>query len=247
MRRTLLLLCGLLLGCSTVPTAPDSVAVQLVMRAPGSDVYVGEGLALDATALDQYGDSTATDPIEWSVDVPTLARVSPRGTLTGLAPGVVTVTARSGPIATHRSVTVHSSDPVQMWLSIPQTGLPLGGTAQLGTEVMAELGHLLVNPSVTWSVSPSGVVTVDGKGLVTAIGMGTAAVTATAGRISRSVTFQVPLAYPVSMSFAVVKSILGLGDTVMIAPRVISNRGQEMTGTQITWSSDQPEIATVSR
>lgn len=240
----LLLLCAS--ACVTVPTAPDSVVVQLAVKAPASDLYVGEGFTLAVVAIDPNGDTVTNAPITWSVDQPTIAAVSPAGTLSGLAPGQVMVTAKSGPVAAHRSILVHSSEPVKLRISAPTTGLPVGGSGDMDAEVLAEVGHRIPNPAITWTVSPAGVLTVDAHGRVTALAEGTASVTATAGRLSKSIQFQVPVPYPVSLTLSTPKAEVPVGEEMTLAPHMVSNRGQPMTGPTIEWQSNHPEIATVT-
>jgi alpha-tubulin suppressor-like RCC1 family protein len=77
----------------TVPT-PASVA----MLAPAAtEVTVGSALQLSAEPRDGSGASLAGCPVvTWGSDAPTVATVSASGLVTGVGPGVVTLTATSG-------------------------------------------------------------------------------------------------------------------------------------------------------
>jgi hypothetical protein len=62
----------------------------------------------------------------------------------------------------------------------------VGDTLRVAVAVLDQRGAVMAEP-VAWSSDDVGVVTVDAQGLVTARGFGTAAVTAVAGTVSRSI------------------------------------------------------------
>lgn len=85
-------------GCEArpVPTSPaERILIGLIVRAPKTDVNVGESIDLQAVSLYSDG-SEAIAPAEWSAVPNAVAIVTATGRLTGLKLGTVAVTARSG-------------------------------------------------------------------------------------------------------------------------------------------------------
>lgn len=85
-------------GCEARPgpTAPPGrIQIGLVVRAPKTDVNVGESVDLQAVSLFSDG-SEAVSAAEWSAVPNAVATIGTTGRLTGLKLGTVAVTARSG-------------------------------------------------------------------------------------------------------------------------------------------------------
>ena len=114
-----------------------------------------------------------------------------------------------------------------------------GATAQL-TAVFAPDGS---GGTVTWTTSDEAVATVDETGLVTAVAPGTATITATVGE-SLSATCTVTCAWTTEPPAPTGPTLSATQITLDAAGK--TNQLQ-VTGTEsaVTWSSDQPDIATV--
>lgn len=89
---------GLLAGCSKLPTAGNGV-VAIEVQIPSSlTLRMGDSLTLHARALNQQGDSVASDVIRWfTVDTAAVTVDSIRGVVTARRPtGTARIQASAG-------------------------------------------------------------------------------------------------------------------------------------------------------
>lgn len=97
----------------TVTADGASATATVTVRAPASisisptspSVHVGSTVSLSATVRDASGNVLAT-PVTWQSANTALATVNSAGVVTGVAPGVVTVTASAGGVSSSVQVTV---------------------------------------------------------------------------------------------------------------------------------------------
>ena len=103
--------------------------------------------------------------------------------------------------------------------------------------------------TVTWSTSDANVATVSSTGLVTAVGQGTATITATSNldntkSATCAITVNAPAApIPVTAISLPATATVGIGATTTLT--VSYTPTDANTGKAITWTSDNPNIATV--
>jgi len=98
-------------GCSDSSTAPGVRPVVAVIITPtASAVQAGQTVALTATTRDANGNTLVDRAVAWVVDDDSIATVDSNGVVTGVGPGVATVTAssegRSGMVAISVSVDI---------------------------------------------------------------------------------------------------------------------------------------------
>ena len=122
----------------------------------------------------------------------------------------------------------------------------LGDTQQLTATVRDQNGATMSQTPVTLVSSASNVASVSSTGLVTAVADGTAAVTATLGSATgtASVTVQ-QVAAEVTLSPSSLV-LAGPGTTETVTASVIDAGGSEIVNPDLTWSSSDESIATVS-
>jgi cobaltochelatase CobN len=113
------------------------------------------------------------------------------------------------------------------------------------TVVVKENNVVLDNPTVTWSSSDIAITTVDENGLVKAIGVGTATVTATCNgvEVKCDVVVEEATVTKIELDYSSVKIVVGANKTVLAT--VYNQLDEIMTGQTVTWSSTNPEVATV--
>ena len=186
----MLLSCG---GDSSSGLGPPT-SLTISLSPTTATVATGGSLALTATVLDQGGRVTSGQAIAWSSSNEAVATVGSGGTVQGLTPGQVTITAMVTLNGTTNSATatitvVRQATTVSV---TPATGsVSAGGTLQFTVEVLDGLGVVIVEADVTWASSDQTVATVDSDGLATGVAEGTATITATSGSASGTASLEV--------------------------------------------------------
>ena len=122
----------------------------------------------------------------------------------------------------------------------------LGQTAPLTTRVFDQNNAVLRGAAVVWSSSLPGVATVSGQGLVTAVMNGTAQITARSGSASSSVTVTVSQSATRIVIEPSSANLMALGATVQLEASVLDQNSQPVAGAEVTWSSSEEAVATVS-
>ncbi len=161
----------------TVNAAPGVTAVTL-SNVPTA-LIVGTTAQLNVVVSTVGG---ASDAVTWTSSDPALASVSAGGQVTAIAPGSVTITARSvfdpTKAATTSSIRLDASAIVLSVTVGPATlSLTVGQSGQLNATVT--VGNN-ASTAVSWTSDNPGVASVNNTGRVTAVSVGTARIRATA-------------------------------------------------------------------
>jgi uncharacterized protein YjdB len=122
----------------------------------------------------------------------------------------------------------------------------IGTTTQLAVEVLDEDGEVIEGAEVEWSTSDASVATVDEDGEVTAVGNGTATITAEAGDASGSAEITVQQEADQIEVDPSELTLAGVGAMAELSATVLDAGGTEIEGAEVTWSSSDEEVATVS-
>lgn len=126
-------------------------------------------------------------------------------------------------------------------ITISQTTaqLKVGESLTLSATVLPEDA---TNTPITWISSNTEIATVDTEGNVTAIALGEATITATCGEATATCTISV-VATPVeSITLSQTSARLKVGESLTLSATVLP---EDATDTTITWTSSDPEIASV--
>lgn len=152
---------------------------------------LNETLKLSATVAPK---NAADKTIVYTTSNATVATVDDSGTVTGAAPGKVTITATNPRSGLKATCTVEVRIRVT-GVSLNQTKVTLGQGEQLRlTAAVAPKNATL--KTVTWSSSDTAVATVDETGSVTAVGGGTAVITAKSDDTGKKATCTVTVNIP---------------------------------------------------
>ncbi|HEV7991530.1 MAG TPA: Ig-like domain-containing protein [Gemmatimonadaceae bacterium] len=131
-------------------------------------------------------------------------------------------------------------------LSAPDSSLVTGQSVQ--ATATAYNGQGVANgTAVTWSVSPASVASVSSTGLVTGLAVGSATVSATSGTYTKKMAITVTsgvLAAQISLSAN--PASVKIGQTTQISALVMYPKGTTMSGSPVVWTSQQPNIGSVS-
>ena len=122
----------------------------------------------------------------------------------------------------------------------------VGETQQLTATVRDQNGSTISGAPRTWASSGSSVASLSSTGVVTAEADGMATITATSGSatVTASVTVQ-QVAGSITLSSSSLV-LAGPGDTATVTASVSDAGGSEITNPDLTWSSSDESIATVS-
>ena len=216
---------------------------------PTEEVVEVSGVSLDQTSLSiarggtanltaTVSPSNATDKtVTWSSSNPAVATVE-RGLVTAVSVGTATITANAGGRTANCSVNVTPKEVASLRID--------KGSASLNVKEVITLTASIDPPdadnkTITWSSSDEGVATVkDGK--VTGVGKGVADITATVGTMS--VSCKVTVSYPVS-SVTIEQKTAEVEEDGIVKLKV--NVETEDPDPDVTWSSNDTEIATVDK
>ena len=154
---------------------------------PGTEqVTVGSTKSLTAKATDANGnDVTGTSGVTWTSSDPTIATVSTSGavaTVTGVAPGSVTITASTNNNITATATLTVVPKPVVVSIALtPSNETVFTGSTQQYTAVAKSADSTVITSSTTftWSASDPTVVSINATGLATGLKIGTVTITVT--------------------------------------------------------------------
>jgi uncharacterized protein YjdB/plastocyanin len=232
--------------------------------APATAIIIATGTQqLTALPLDNNNNPFVGATITWSSNNPAAAIVNASGLVTGVAPGIatITVTATSGAVTVSTSsvITVVQAEPVLTSVSVtpnPATitvipANPAGGTVQLTANALDQFGAPFNGATTTWFSDNTAVATVNAtSGLVTSVATGTATITATAvsGLVNVSGTAVVnvvtgPVLTTINVTPAT--STVVSGATKQFSAITLDQDGAPIAATP-AWTSSNPAVATVN-
>lgn len=189
------------LGACLDSTAPRST-VELVSVFPfTATIAVGDTLRLTATPLDAAGFGLRNRAVAWESSAPEAATVSPSGLVTGMADGLVIVTATSEERRGSAIITVGTPPQPPVGLAVSDPGQPWEGAATLGARG-ASLAASSTDDSITFvSLTPSTVPTAE---------------VATIQNLQNGMSLTMPVS---DGGFDPVSMVAGPGDTLLIVAR----------------------------
>jgi uncharacterized protein YjdB len=155
---------------------PAGGPVVSVAVTPAADsVIVGFTKQLKATLTPAYPTNNA---ISWASSDPSIATVNASGLVTGVAPGVatITVTTQDGGKTAQSSIKVTPIIGVTGVTLDPATTIALGASKNLTATVLPASA---VNKNVSWTSSDPTVATINASGLVIGLKLGTTTITVT--------------------------------------------------------------------
>ena len=209
-------------------------------------VRVGGAVQIRAQPLDAENVALAGRRIAWLSSDATIARVDADGTVTGVAPGAVTIAASCEGRTAQAAVTV-TLPPIQtVTLSPTQDTIAVGTDRQFTAALRDAGGVMLVGRLVSWSSSNVTVAAVTATGNVIALQPGTATISASSeGRVG-SATVVVPARLAGTVAVTPSVSSLIIGSTLILRTQITDNAGNVLTNRPLMFASDAPSVATVT-
>ncbi|MBY0490953.1 MAG: Ig-like domain-containing protein [Gemmatimonadaceae bacterium] len=228
-----------------VTVAARAVAsVQLTPQTPS--LLVGGFVQLTARTFDDAGAPLSGRTVFWSTSAATTAVVDVNGLVTGIAPGVATITATSESRSAAVGVTVAPVPVATVQITPPRDTIVLGQTTQLTATVRDSVGAALTGRVVTWSASNTSLATVSSTGLVLGVAPGTVIITATSEGRTTTATIVVQPRPVGAVIVSPTSSALIVAQTVQLNTQITDGSGNLLTGRPLAFSSSNANVASVS-
>lgn len=234
-------------GCSdSVAPGPGGEVAAIRISPASPSVSPGRVVQLSATAEDASGNALGGKTIFWASSDTSIATVSAQGAVTGRRIGNVQIAASAGGTSAVVNATV-LPPAVASVLVEPgsRTFTSLSDTVRFVATARDAEGNVLPSRSISWSSSNAAVAAVASTGLTTAVGNGVAAIRATIDGVTGEATARV--AQQTARVVLSQSSIsVAVGDTVRLNATALDAGGAPVAGAQITYSSSNTIVATVS-
>lgn len=236
------------LGCSPGGDEPTGVGGVLIVSRVDIEggnrvVLIGGTRQLQATPRTRSGIAVPGKVVTWSSANTAIAEVSSTGLVTGVASGIVSITAVVDGITGRIEVEVNRVPVAAVQAIASVTTLEAGQTTQLQALTLDSIGAALPGRPIAWSTSNPAVTTVSPQGLVTAVGAGSAILTATSEGRSGSVSLTVTPRPPSRLGFVVQPSNATAGMAITPAIRVAL---QDQVGNTVTTATGTITLAFAS-
>lgn len=234
---------------STVDSTRQAAAVIVVLpRILGVSVTPSTAMidvaATTALMATITGDPGASPAVSWSSSDPLHATVSSAGVVTGVAPGIATITARSVADTTRSATSLVTVRPRVLGIAVTPTtaNMSIGGTLALTATVNGDPG---IPTGVTWSTSDASRATVSSGGVVTALAVGSVTIVArSVAAPSLSASAGITITPRVlSVSVAPANASINVSSSLALTATVTGDPG---ASTSVTWSTANAAVATVS-
>ena len=158
------------------PQAVSRIDIE-PLKAP---IAVGAGIALGTVARTANGDPRADAAIEWTSDAPAIASIDAAGLVTGVAPGKVRLTAKSGQATASVDATI-IANPVRLLSVSPRSARArTGDVVHFAAQASGAAAGGAPLPAIRWSVTGDGAM-IEPDGAFVAERPGTYTLTASSG------------------------------------------------------------------
>ena len=200
---------------------------------------IGETVTLKATVSPE---NATNKNISWSSDKTDVATVDENGNVSANSVGTATIKATAdGETAECTIIVEEKVIPVEsITLNKTEAEIFVGAEEKLTATVLPEDA---TNKDVTWTSSDTTIATVDSNGKVTAKSVGTATIKATAGDKSATCTIKVNPIKVTGVKILDPPTEVTYGESLTLKADVSP---ENATDKSVTWSSDEPSIATIT-
>ena len=158
------------------PQAVSRIDIE-PLKAP---IAVGAGIALGTVARTANGDPRADAAIEWTSDAPAIASIDAAGLVTGVAPGKVRLTAKSGQATASVDATIIANPVRTLSVSPRSARTRTGDVVHFAAQASGAAAGGPPLPAIRWSVTGDGAM-IEPDGAFVAERPGTYTLTASSG------------------------------------------------------------------
>ena len=232
-------------GVSTITVQQPAVASVSVQ--PGAaNLVIGDSTTLTVLVTDVGGRTVTNRVLVWTSSDTRVATVTSSGLVTAAGVGSATITASSEGKSGTSTVTVVRAPVLSVAVEPGTLSIPSGASRPLTVTVVDANRVNVTDREVRWTSSNELVASVSASGAVTAKAPGTATITATSEGKSGAVSITVTPAAVGTVSILPASASLTVGGTASLAPTVTDVNGVPMAGREVTWTSSDPLVASVS-
>jgi serine/threonine protein kinase len=235
-------------SCEVVVVSPT--VTRLAAAESAIELVVRDSAMVVVSAFDRRGNVVDDAAIAFSSSNDGVLRVDADGTATAIAPGRASVRMRSGNASATIDVTITAIPVAAIRVSESSLAMETGDVARLTAQTIDADGDELVGRPLTWQSTNSDVARVSSSGSngasVTAVATGRTTVTVSSGNVRAQIDVTVA-AIPVrELSLSPDEITALVGKNVTLTVRAIDARGKPAPVDGLTWSVQQPNIATVA-
>jgi uncharacterized protein YjdB len=229
---------------SNIQSPPSPLAVAGVTLSGLTSLTVGQTITLIATIRPT---TAINKTVSFSTSNPRIATVDASGRVTGVGAGGTTITVTTADGSYTAALLITVSSPV-----INITGITLPATLSIQTGGSQTLTPTLqpttaTNKTVTFISNNTNIATVDASGVVVGVRAGTTVITATTvngGKVARTtVTVTAPAIRVTGLSLSTTSASIRVNSQFTLVPTV---NPRTATNRAVTWSSGNPQIASVN-
>jgi uncharacterized protein YjdB len=208
-------------------------------------VYQGSMITLVATPRDQNGRLVEGD-VTWGSSDNTKATVSQDGEVTGVGTGTVVITATAESKTASATVAVLGPPASSVQISVPSSTLLVGVEMQATATPVDESGQPISGKTIAWQSANPSVATVNNTGVVKGINEGEVNISAIVDGMFASQRIAVKGRTPTAISITPGSPSVTVGQQAQLVAKVLDQKGVEMTGQPIAWSSANAGVASIS-
>jgi uncharacterized protein YjdB len=231
-------------GGVTAPPPPQVGSVNVAL--PAATVQVGASVTGTVEVHSTAGAALSGRAVTWTSSNPALATVTDAGVITGVAPGLVSITATSDGRSGSAALTVVPAPVNVVSLTLPAVTLVSARTMQAMVVLRDERNAALTGRRVTWASSNPAVAMVDATGLITGVASGTTTISASAEGKNATAELTVIPAPVNSVAVTLAQGTVTQGSSTNATVVLRDDLGVILSGRAVTWSSANPLVATVS-
>ncbi len=212
---------------------------------------IGQTTHATVVLKDASGATLAATPVTWTSANSAVATVDQNtGTITAMSVGATSITAHADQVTGSADVTVLAGPPPVQTVSVAlaDSSIAVGANTQATAQVADANGNPLTDRAVVWKTSDPNVAGVDPtSGFVVGITSGTVMITGTSEGVTGSVslTVFVPTNPVAVVGVSLASSSIGVGVSTLASARTYDGNGNLLTGRAVTWSTSNPQVATV--
>ncbi len=240
---------SLSVGACTTSVDPSPAASVLLLPQNDSIEVGGVITSFVATALDSKGREVTGAKVTWRILNPDIATVDASGKVTTLKIGNTRLTAIVDGQPSPAAV-VNVISKVARLLVVPDSiDVNIGTQKNVNAAVFDGAGSAIPGRVVSWSSANPLVAAVAPGGIISAVSVGETTVTATVGDLHAVVKVRIIPERVVSTKITnplTGSHILRLTQTLAAAASCLNNANQVLPGRTITWTSQNPAIASVN-